>query len=1202
MITNQQHFAKDCQPIVLYNSLGAEVNEFRLIIMKTQAARIILVAGILLCLVMGEARAGVVFDSLYALEANSYGTLSQSTNGRYFWGTTLGSGSIFSPGTVFQISTNGYKVPAGFRDYVSNLVSFTTAEGGGPRAGVTLTPSGLLCGTASAYARSNSLFPGGMGAVFSVYTNALFSQIYSFGLGTNSKGQPLDGACPRGPVVVGPSNALYGTTYYGGTNGYGGTNAYGAKLGFGTIFEIPTNLTGGKATFIKLHSFTGVDGVNPTALVLGRDTNFYGVATFGGSNLTVVDTNGDVGFGTIFKVSTAGALTTLYCFGSATNSQGGALDGSQPNSIMQASDGNFYGTTTYGGLNATTVDSNHDVGYGTIFKITTNGALTTLYSFGTILNSNGTPLDGAFPSGPLAEGPDGNFYGVTTYGGATNTGTIFAITPAGILTTLHSFAQTNPAYIGQPIYPSHLGGSYPRGGVIVGTDANLYGTTSVGGPLAESDGSFFSLGPAVPAIVNAPGTITVLAGATNTYSIGVNTLYAASFQWLFNGSPLTDGGEITGSGTTNLTLAGLTLGDSGTYTLVASNVVGSSSASGALTVVPALITEQPSSAMIVAGSANTFSVGVTNIYPVAYQWQFGGTNLVDGGEISGSSTSNLTVSGATLADAGAYLVIISNAIGVITSAPAILRVEPFSVTNVPTNLTIMAGSTATLSVGVQNAGAIHYQWAFDGANLSDSGNIFGSLTATLTITNAVINNAGTYSVTISNASGVETLSAIVWVIPHAAAGYSMTNVHSFNSNSDGALPNALTLGSDGALYGTTTYGGSNGLLSGTIFKFVPGGSLATLYSFTGGADEADPNSALVEGTNGVFFGTTWSELYGQYGTVFEFSTNGTVTTLATFNDTNGADPNGVTYGTDGSLYGTTYMGGDDNAGTVFSVNPTTSVLDLLVTGTAVTTGNFPLTPLTLGADGNFYGGTETTVFELNSYGALSNVFEFLGSNSGLDAFGALLQTADGQFYGTTAEGGIYGGGTVFRFSPNTGITNIYSFGAVTNSDGDALDGLRPLAGLSSAPDGSLYGTTYSGGFSNCGTVFKITTNGALTTVAWFSGGDGAGPAAPLTLGVDGNFYSTTQYGGVNNNGAIFELTLFRPVPAIQSVSAFGGMISMTWSVISGQTYQVQYAADLSQAAWANLGPSTVATGSQLNVSDSLTQSQRFYRLEKISAP
>jgi uncharacterized repeat protein (TIGR03803 family) len=205
------------------------------------------------------------------------------------------------------------------------------------------------------------------------------------------------------------------------------------------------------------------DGTNPVAgLVLGTDGNFYGVTEFGGANFS----------GTVFQLTPTGTLNTLYTFCSQTN----CADGEYPlATLIQATDGNFYGTTEYGG---TGTACNSGAGCGTIFKITPSGTLTVLYSF----NGN----DGSLPDGALIQGSDGSFYGTTYLGGANNNGTVFQMTPTGTLTTLHSFGGAD--------------GARPAAGLVQGKDGNFYATTSEGG--AKGYGTVFRITPG--------GTLTTL--------------------------------------------------------------------------------------------------------------------------------------------------------------------------------------------------------------------------------------------------------------------------------------------------------------------------------------------------------------------------------------------------------------------------------------------------------------------------------------------------------------------------------------------------------------------------------------------------------------------------------------------------------------------------------------------------------------------
>jgi uncharacterized repeat protein (TIGR03803 family) len=144
-------------------------------------------------------------------------------------------------------------------------------------------------------------------------------------------------------------------------------------------------------------------------------------------------------------------------------------------------------------------------------------------------------------------------------------------------------------------------------------------------------------------------------------------------------------------------------------------------------------------------------------------------------------------------------------------------------------------------------------------------------------------------------------------------------------------------------------------------------------------------------------------------------------------------------------------------------------------------------------------------------------------------------------------------------------------------------------------DGFLYGTTLVGGGSRIGTVFQINTNGALTGLYSFTGGnDGGYPLAGLVQGSDGSFYGTTSGGGTNHNGTVFRLTI---VPEVQVAALTNNTLSLTWSTEAGGTYQLQYNSDLSSSNWSNLGSAVTATGTTLSATDFLTNGpQRFYRL------
>ena len=264
--------------------------------------------------------------------------------------------------------------------------------------------------------------------------------LYSFCSQTNC----ADGSMPEAGLVQATDGNFYGTT-----SGYGSS-------GLGTVFKITPS-----GTLTTLHSFDFSDGAHPSAgLIQATDGNFYGTAGAGANS-----------HGTIFKITPSGRLSTLYSF---CPQYPNCPDGSDPSAgLIQATDGNFYGTTVDGGANC------EPVGCGTVFKITPSGTLITLYSFCSQTNC----ADGANPYAGLIQATDGNFYG-TTSGFATGTNsTVFKITPSGTLTTLYTFCSQ----------PNCADGSNLHAGLIQATDGNFYGTTVYGG--ANGDGTVFKITP-----------------------------------------------------------------------------------------------------------------------------------------------------------------------------------------------------------------------------------------------------------------------------------------------------------------------------------------------------------------------------------------------------------------------------------------------------------------------------------------------------------------------------------------------------------------------------------------------------------------------------------------------------------------------------------------------------------------------------------
>ena len=281
---------------------------------------------------------------------------------------------------MFKISTDGV---------LTNLYSFTgTNDGECPGAGLVQGSDGYFYGTTVNGGTSETLHDLGDGTVFKITADGVLTSLYSFTNGT---------AYPRAGLVQDGDGCFYGTTA-------GANMGFGFK-GNGTVFKINTN-----GMLTNLYSFTGTnDGMFPAGLVPGNDGYFYSTTFSGGA---FKDYFGH-GCGTVFKISTNGVFTSMYSF-TGTN------DGEYPQGgLVLGSDGFFYGVTD---------GNSRGPNYGTVFKISTNGVLTVLHSFGSVRAANGNPLGGDGPSPGLVLGSDGSFYGTTLSGGANNQGTVFRIT------------------------------------------------------------------------------------------------------------------------------------------------------------------------------------------------------------------------------------------------------------------------------------------------------------------------------------------------------------------------------------------------------------------------------------------------------------------------------------------------------------------------------------------------------------------------------------------------------------------------------------------------------------------------------------------------------------------------------------------------------------------------------------------------------
>jgi uncharacterized repeat protein (TIGR03803 family) len=344
----------------------------------------------------------------------------KSSKSRYAFGVALACAAItFSLAVCAQAQT------------FTTLGNFTGFNGDSPFFGnMVQATNGNYYGS-TVYGGKNKNY----GAIFQLTQAGTLSTLYTFCSLTGC----TDGAYPELAPILGSDRNFYGTTTAGGNS----NNA-------GTVYKMTI---GGKLT--TLYSFCPTqpcsDGFAPTGLIQGSNSNFYGVTRNGGA----------YGVGTFFELTSTGQFNVLHSF----CNQPGCTTGSNPGaSPMQASNGNFYSTTTGGGFH----------GGGVVYEITPGGSYKALYNFCSQTNC----ADGNVSQATLVQDANGNLYGTTLGGGAYGQGTVFEITPTDQYIVLHSF--------------DGIDGEGPQSAVTLANDGNLYGTTTNG----SNDGNIYQITPA----------------------------------------------------------------------------------------------------------------------------------------------------------------------------------------------------------------------------------------------------------------------------------------------------------------------------------------------------------------------------------------------------------------------------------------------------------------------------------------------------------------------------------------------------------------------------------------------------------------------------------------------------------------------------------------------------------------------------------
>lgn len=331
------------------------------------------------------------------------------------------AGGTGDDGTLFKMTARGK---------LRTIYSFICcSEGMSPTGGLLLDTDGIYFGTTQSGGNNDTCqIHGGCGTVFSIRKDGALTTLHTF----NGAG---DGALPVGVLLQAVDGNIYGTTPNGGDL------TCNPPYGCGTVFKMTPS-----GEFTAIHIFRGPDGESPYGgLIQASDGNFYGTTNGGGPER----------YGTVFRINTAGTLTTVYGFT-------GGSDGGQPYAaLLQASDGNLYGTTRNNAA--------------TIFQLTLSGELTTLHTF--------FYPSGDTPDSALIQATDGNLYGTAYSGGTENYGVIYSVSLSGTFTILHNFLNTD--------------GANPTAGLYQATNGRFYGITTQGGSfqcgLSLGCGTMFSL-------------------------------------------------------------------------------------------------------------------------------------------------------------------------------------------------------------------------------------------------------------------------------------------------------------------------------------------------------------------------------------------------------------------------------------------------------------------------------------------------------------------------------------------------------------------------------------------------------------------------------------------------------------------------------------------------------------------------------------
>ncbi|MEK0451209.1 MAG: hypothetical protein RL088_3477 [Verrucomicrobiota bacterium] len=673
---------------------------------------------------------------------------------------------------------------------------------------------------------------------------------------------------------------------------------------------------------------------------------------------------------------------------------------------------------------------------GTVYRMSPAGVITTLVSF----SGSSGPAKGGNPGSGLTAGVDGFLYGTTFNGGAGDFGTIYKVSTAGVFSTVAEFTGDSGAFAGA--VPNDL---------VLHPDGSFYGTTQAGG--TNSLGTVFKL--------SSTGTLTTLAHFSGT--AGVYRGMSPSGRLVFSGSTLygtTQWGGASDCGTVfKIDTSG------GSWNVILDFTGTEGSRPGCNPTGLAIASSLLFGATEMGGADDVgvvFRIGLSGGNHSVLRHFSGADGAYPAGQIIATPDGSLfgTTSVGGTYDAGTVFKFGSGA------TPSMSTLASFGGSE---GTSPGSGPRAALTVGL-------------------NGELFGTTEA------GGISETGT-----------------VFQITTAGVLSSLANFTTTHGWKPIGAPRAIS----GAVLFPLKYGGQWG--SGTIVR-VPQTGIAALESafpeWVG-----PPNGSLLP-VNGAMFGVSDNRVY------FAVPQDQPPTLVSVLGASLGEDAEELSDGGDGFFYGASNGGGAAGKGAIFRVSEFGS--PQLVATFSGANGAAPAGPLARGVDGLMYGVTTGggvasagTVFKVSGSGTLGTLFSFSATGPRKPE-GGLVAGIDGNFYGTTMEGGAAGKGTVFRITPGGAFTVFAEF----TGSGGAAPGAKPSR-LLVALDGTLYGTTGSGGWSDCGTVFRIAQGSALQTLFHFSGftGNARGRDAEgkLGFGPGGVLYGITPDGGSGGGGTAFRI-------------------------------------------------------------------------------